>query len=435
MKALVLMLLLLASQTYSTGQSKPVSRKRAAAAAAGAARKLVDITITGQTKYQPKQILAACGLEIGQKATEETFKDAVRKLGETGLFSDVAYSYSFDAEGTKLQIQLSDNEKLVPVEFDNLVWYSKEELIAKIQAAIPLFQGRVPSGGSMIDEIADVLSVLLAQKNPDLHLDYLRPSDPKQPVVFSVSGTQIQIHRVDFPGASSSHLAALMEAGKKLQGSDYLHGAIADFVKSNLQPIYLRDGYLKAAFGEPSTRVVSESPDETMVDVSLPVEEGTQYTLGKLTFADNSVFPAEKLQSQIHLQAGAPVNLIQLRNDLETIRSLYGTRGYVKAALHLQPDFNDTGNTVAYQVAVHEGDVYRMGDVDLEGLDDKAAARMREEWSLREGEPYDSTYSQRFVKQAAAELSKDAQWSIAVSESVNDKDKIVDVVLHFSKSQ
>jgi outer membrane protein assembly factor BamA len=107
----------------------------------------------------------------------------------------------------------------------------------------------------------------------------------------------------------------------------------------------------------------------------------------------------------------------------------------VKASLQLEPDFHDSENTVAYEVAVHEGDIYKMGDVDLDGLDDKTAARMREEWTLREGEPYDSSYAQRFVKQAVAELSKDAQWSIAVNESVNEKDKTVDVSLHFSKFQ
>ena len=431
--AKIAVVLLLSIVTQS--QTKP-SNKRRPGAISASAHKLVELKVTGTNLYSPNQVIATTGLKVGQNVNEEALKEATQKLGETRLFTNVTYSYSFTGEGTKVELQLADNEKLVPVEFDNLVWFSNQQLLDKIHQAIPLFQGKVPAGGGLVDEIADILSVPLAQKHPQLHLDYLRSgADSTNPVVFSVSGTQISIQKIEYPGASSTRLPALNAASQKIEGRTYQHSVLADFAKTTLEPIYLKDGYLKAAFGEPEAHVVSESPDETVVDVKLPIAEGQQYKLSSLSFSGNAVFSSDKLQPQIHLQPGAPVSALRFKDDLEGVRRLYGTRGYIKAAVEPHMEFDDAAATVSYRIEVKEGDVYKMGDLQLEGLEDKSVARMREDWTLREGETYDSTYSQRFVKRAVADLPADAHWSIAVNESVNEQDKTVDVTLRFAKAQ
>jgi outer membrane protein assembly factor BamA len=436
MRILIFAILFLGLSTLTSAQRQNTPSKHRAGAVPSSAHKLVDIKITGATQYAPAAVIATTGLKIGQTVNEENFKEAVQKLGETGLFSKVGYSFGFNGEGTKLTLELADNDKLVPVQFDNLVWYSRQELLDKIRQAIPLFQGRVPASGDLTDQIADLLSVMLAQKNPQLHLDYLRSgTGANHAIVFSVSGTEIKIGRVEYPGASAAHLPALTALSKKIEGADFQSSTLSPFIKLDLLPIYRKDGYLKASFGEPAAEVVSDKPDETDVNVKLPVQEGEQYSLDKIAFKGSSAFPEQKLRTLIHSETGKPVNEIQLKNDLELLRRLYGTRGHVKAVVESEAEFNDAQRTVTYEVTINEGNVYKMGELVFEGLDDKLTARMREAWKLPEGEPYDSTYPQQFVKQAVLDLSKDGRWTAAVHESVDDKDSTVDVNLAFSKSQ
>jgi hypothetical protein len=47
-----------------------------------------------------------------------------------------------------------------------------------------------------------------------------------------------------------------------------------------------------------------------------------------------------------------------------------------------------------------------------------------------EGEPYDSSYVERFVKEIAKELPKDVKWRVRPHEAVND-DQTVDVSLTY----
>jgi hypothetical protein len=56
------------------------AQTRRSAADLPSARKLVEIKITGSTRYPHDQIVAASGLSIGSSSTDEDFKKASQRL-------------------------------------------------------------------------------------------------------------------------------------------------------------------------------------------------------------------------------------------------------------------------------------------------------------------------------------------------------------------
>jgi outer membrane protein assembly factor BamA len=411
---------------------------RASRATSPSAYKLTEIKVTGNKDYSPEDIVKASGLQLGDKVNEESFKEATQKLGETGLFTNVEYSYSYSAAGTKLTLQVKENEKLIALTFDNFPWFSDQELIDKVHQDIPLFRGKVPLDGGIIDQVADVIAALIAAKNPQFHVNYLRAGEaggPIDSIVFSVTGADIRIRNLDFPGAGEERKGELAKAAKKIQGGEYTRTILSKYAKFDVQPIYLRQGFLKVAFGVSQARAVSDTPDETLVDVQLPVAEGSQYKLAKIDWTGNAVFPAAKLDPLLHVEIGKPANQLQLEEDIKEVTKLYGTRGYVKADPELRSQFDDSQNTVAYNIEIKEGQRYAMGDVDLEGLDEKTKARVREDWKLRQGQPYDASYSSRFLHDCMEDLPRDVRWYMKVEEAVNDDEKTVDVTLRFSSTR
>src|SRR5437016_1018802 len=115
--------------------------------------KLISIKITGTKRYKSEDVIAATGLELHQTVSEDDFRKAVRTLGVTGAFTDVLYSFQYSPEGTKLDLQVQDAEKFVPVRFDNLVWFSDQELLEQLHAQVPLFNGQLPVIGDLPDEV------------------------------------------------------------------------------------------------------------------------------------------------------------------------------------------------------------------------------------------------------------------------------------------
>src|SRR5215469_11568030 len=92
-------------------------------------RQLIAVTVSGSKRYPESDALAASGLQIGTTVTEDDFKKAARRLGDLGVFSNIAYNYSYSSAGTKLILQVTDVDKFVPVRFEDFVWFSDEELM------------------------------------------------------------------------------------------------------------------------------------------------------------------------------------------------------------------------------------------------------------------------------------------------------------------
>lgn len=394
--------------------------------------KLISINVTGTKRYTPAEIIAATGLQPGQTVSEADFKRVSQQLGETGAFGDVAYTYQYSPQGTKLDFQVADSNQFLPVRFDNFVWFSDQELVEKLHSVVPLFHGQLPVAGGLTDQISDALQSLLLERKLQGRADYMRTAqhDAIDAFVFKVTGPTIHIRNVAFTGAAPTELPLLQAAAKNLQGQEYLRSMLQVQAEKNLLPVYLQRGYLKAAFADAQAKIAQESPQETVVDVDLPVDPGQQYKLTQILWSGNTVFAPEKLQPLIHLQSGQYANAVQLGSDLETVQKLYGTRGYLAARVQSVPQMDDRQSTASYQLQVHEGDVYHMGELDIQGLDARTTARLVEGWKLRGGDVYDASYPQQFLNDTNHEIPL-APWKISVHNSLNEKEKTVDVTLRF----
>src|SRR5205823_2333606 len=184
---------------------------------------------------------------------EADFKRVSQQLGETGAFSDVAYTYQYSAQGTKLDFQVADSNEFIPVRFDNFVWFSDQELVEKLHSSIPLFHGELPVAGSLIDQVSDALQTLLLERKLQGRADYMRTArqdGPMEAFVFKVTGPTIRIRNIAFTGAAPAELPLLQAAAKNLPGQEYLRSILQIQAQKNLLPIYLERGHLKATFAD-----------------------------------------------------------------------------------------------------------------------------------------------------------------------------------------
>ena len=402
-----------------------------------AAYRLIGLKVTGTQRYTEKEILPASGLALGQNIAEADFKEAARRLGDTGLFTDVAYSFSFSPAGTKLEFQLTDIEesKLVPAHFENFVWFTDAQLLTEIQRRVPLFKLLVPVAGTMPDHVEEALQGVLDEKQIPARVDYLREAPQEGGsligISYRVEALEIRIRNVEFPGATPDQLPALQMAARKLTGAPYMRTGLAQVARIEFMPVCLQRGYLKASFADSQARVVTQSGGDVEVDAILPLTPGKVYSSSGDDWKGNTVFRAEDLQSQIHLPAGQPADAVRLVSDLEKVAKLYHTKGYMAARITPKPLLDDDHSTVHYDLNVFEGDQFKMGELEIIGLDSQAKAHLQAAWKLGEGEPYDSEYYKKFLEETSRFVPAAVPWDIKVHEAVNDKDKTVDVTIRF----
>ena len=251
------------SAVSSSATQKPSARGKAPAATA---YQLIAVKVIGTTRYTDKDILAASGLQIGQNAADGDFKEAVRRLGDSGLFSNIVYSYTSSDAGTKLELQLTDTDKakLVPAQFDNFVWFTDDELRVVLQRSVPLFKQLLPLAGNLANRVSETLQAILSEKNLPGRVSYLREGEDESggalvAIAYRVEEVSIRIRGFEFPGASPDQAALLTAAAHRAIGANYDRSSLAAVAKFDLLPVYLQRGYLKAAFAQSDARVVPAS--------------------------------------------------------------------------------------------------------------------------------------------------------------------------------
>ncbi len=408
--------------------------------------KLIAITVTGTRRYSDKEIIAASGLELGQSVAEGDLKEAVRRLGDTGMFSQVAYTYSYSGNETKLELQLTDidGKKLVPVFFENFVWFTDAELLGALQKTRPLFKQVLPVAGNLPDRVSDALQSILSEKQLPGHVDYLRQAKQEggdvTAIAYSVTDVEIHIRNCEFPGASPEQAAALAAIARKLEGAPYERTSLAVVAGLEFLPVYLQRGYLKAQFAASDAKVVpksatDDSAADIVVDAILPVTPGKVYSTAGVAWQGNRALKTEELQGLIHMPLGEPANAVRLARDLDNVAKLYRSRGYMAAQVTPEPTIDDAKATVRYELKVAEGDQYKMGELEIVGLDTLATAHLQQAWTLREGDPYNADYAKKFLETTNRLLPGGVSWNISIHEAVDAKDKTVDVTLRYLPRQ
>jgi outer membrane protein assembly factor BamA len=408
--------------------------------------KIKEIRVTGLKRYSQEEVLFVAGIAVGEVVTEDDLKEATTQLGRTGAFSNLAYSYSTLAGTVKVNLDLAETDQLLAVRLDNFVWWKDDELRAVLRRRVPLYRDHLPVAGTLPDSVADGLQALLSERQLPGHVTYTRFGAMGQSLeafVYHVEDISVRILSVDFPGAGTEELPALQEAGRKqLLGKQYSASQVSLVAGLDFRDVYQRRGYLQVEFGAPTTtspEVVEHDPAQSeasddanlvRVAVHIPVQPGMQFRMASVDWNGNRAIPTPELQKFIAIPAGDIANLPRLGEGLEAATKIYGTRGYMKVQQKLEPRLDSASKTASFTVQIVEGDIYNFGELTIEGVDSKTAARLRDHWSLRPGEPFDTSYEMTFMTETQRLLPQ-GRWSSAENH-LDESDKTVDVVLRYT---
>jgi outer membrane protein assembly factor BamA len=166
--------------------------------------------------------------------------------------------------------------------------------------------------------------------------------------------------------------------------------------------------------------------EDGAVVVNVGVTEGDQYRLAGFSWLGNTLISSDDLSKIITLKPGEPVNATKLDSDLAQARKLFRKFGHESAQIMAKPAFAE--NNVTYTFEVREGDLYRMGKLEIEGLDAENTRQLIQAWKLAPGSPYDATYLQQFLTHAVVRIPG-RRWEWVIAERLDEPQKTVNVHL------
>ena len=164
------------------------------------AETLVRIRVVGISTVQPEQVLGWSGLEAGQEITQEGVSAAVRKLANSGKFSEV-FAYRVPTQGgMELILNLSEYPRLAGVEFAGTDHLKKKDL----QEEVDLRVGDFLSPGAVTRTLFKVREKYQSEGyyNAQVSTDTTAfAAGGRQTLVIRVKeGQKIKVHDIRFVG-------------------------------------------------------------------------------------------------------------------------------------------------------------------------------------------------------------------------------------------
>ncbi|HKO63145.1 MAG TPA: POTRA domain-containing protein [Pyrinomonadaceae bacterium] len=364
--------------------------------------KIAKIEFEGLQRLPVDEVLAVTKLKTGTVFSVTEVDEAGQRLMDTGLFAKVGYKTVTTRNNVTIIFQLDETKSTQsPVLFDNLVWFTDEELYIAIKREVPSFGGMAPDNGAMTDVIKQALQKLLDEKQIKGTIEYAAwqtgVSTGKQEHVFSVTGVPIPICKITFPGAKNVSEEMLAKSSSELLHADYSHKSAVAFGSFILYPLYREAGQWRAKFGNPTVKLET-SENCNGVSLSIPVDEGPVYLWSKAEWSGNEALTATALDDALGFKPGDVLKGSKLEKGLIALRHAYARIGRLDASANPIPTFDDAASRVTFKFEIKDGPRFTMGNLSVKGLDEAGVQIIQDAWKLRRSEVFDASYIDQFLR-------------------------------------
>ena len=175
------------------------------------------------------------------------------------------------------------------------------------------------------------------------------------------------------------------------------------------------------------------------VDVKFNFTEGVAAKIEQINIVGNKSFPEDKLLAQLELRDQVPWwNFVADRNfqaqkfngDLETIRSYYMNRGYVRFDIEsTRVEITNDQKSIYLTVAIKEGDQYSFRNFHVIGETYGHTKEMESMIPLVKGDIYDAAQVSHTEEMLASYMGKFgyAYTKVKAYPVIDDKNKLVDI--------
>ena len=375
------------------------------AMAASQAPTVNDIKVEGLARIDESVVLERISQRQGEPIDTEGITRDIHTLFETGYFEDVQVDVEPLEGGVLLTYIIEEKPTIRRVEiFGNKV--VEDEYIEDV---ITISPGAVADMSLIQDNVRNIIQVYEKKRRPLVQVVPVLRKITSGHVLLTYQineGIKVKIDDIIFIGNEEVSerrlqktmktrewwiLAGITGAGKYRQDvleqdmvllSEYLHN----------------QGYLKSEVSEPE--IVYKKNNKWM-DITIHVNEGEQYTLGKVEFNGNTLFTDEELREEMELLPGDILSKKVIAQDVAKLTEKITTTGRALATVF--PDIRPNDETLEADLTFRfrEGDVYEMGRIEIMGNLKTRDKVIRREIRLNEAERYDGKKLKRSFQMLA----------------------------------
>lgn len=338
---------------------------------------LKNITISGVKYLDSNALIGISGLRIGEELTIPGDKvyEAVKKLYEQGLFSDVRITYSTVVnDSITLDIFLQERPRLSALRFDGIRKGEVEDLTKKIS----LPNGSQITAYALSNTERIIKDHYVGKGFLNTEVTFVQKDDPQRPnnVILTVNikkNDKVKIGAIDFVGLDAFKARKLYHKMKntKIRNWNFFHASkyvLSKYEedKTKIVKLYNDNGYKDFAILSDSVYKISDD----RIGLVLKISEGRQYFIRNITWIGNSIYTKQTLSDKLNIEKGSVYDqsLLEKRMSLDedAVTSLYLDHGYLFSRL-TPVELKVEGDSVDIEVRIFEGEQAYLNNIIISG--------------------------------------------------------------------
>ncbi len=268
---------------------------------------LSEVHLIGTNRLSTDDVVRGLGLKLGEATTRQELRTACDRLRRINIFQSSNCHYRVKGHSASLTVLVDDKQDGLPIVFDNFVFATKGELVARLKQEIPLFMERLPESSGLTNDIIRVLEQVTSEHGIKAQVKYDDHFWTERGMnVFYIEGISTPVTSLQIEGTDSPSSEKLEEWSKFYTKENFSAARLTWVVRWILRDLYFTRGYLHPTVGEPVIESLGEKEGTHPVRVVLPVLSGAQYKFDSVQFEGLAKERSEFLHSKWKLKMGDP---------------------------------------------------------------------------------------------------------------------------------
>jgi outer membrane protein insertion porin family len=358
-------------------------------------RPIGSIKFRGNKKAEDDAIRVAIRSQVGEKLTSEQLRDDIRAVWKLGFFEDVQVEAI--ESGGKVDLVFVLREK--PVIRKIYVSGAKEVGLDKINEVLDIKRDTIIDPSKVkrnVEKVRDLYvekGYYLAEVTSDIQ----RKDDQHVDVYIIVDEhAKVEVRQIRFLGnenVKSDELRSAMgtqEGGwlSFLTSSGTYREDAFDRDLLLITAFYYDRGYINVKIGKPEIEL---SGDKQYLYITIPIEEGEPYKIGKIDFKGDLLLPREEYFKRMQTHSADWFNRSKLGQDIQKLNDIYKDAGYAYVNILPQTAIDATTHAVDVVFDIQKGNQVYFGKINVRGNTKTRDKVIRRELRVYEGELYNQT--------------------------------------------
>jgi len=370
-----------------------VAKAKTAAQGSG---KITQIKIEGHKKIETDAVNAKLQSRVGTLYDQNRVREDVQALFETGFFYDIEVDLQNVSGGIILTYRVTEKPTVSEIAYKGNVEINEDDLkeASALKAYEILNYNKINEAIDKIQKLYEDKGFFLSTIKYDLE-DIVKGET--QRLTFRIQeNDRVVVKKLSILGnksLSDGKIKSVLNT-KEDDFFSFMSGAGAfkqeafDVDLRLLNYLYYNEGYILVKIDRPQVYV---SPDKKNLFITVRVEEGEKFDVGKIDFEGDLLFPEDELRATIDIDNSKTFVYSTMQKDLQKVTEKYGDLGYAFANVIPKVRPNEASRKVDITFEIDKGHKVYFGKINVVGNSKTRDKVIRRELKITEGELYNET--------------------------------------------